>query len=131
MPASTLHATIQGEAPMGATDTAVTIIERDELKRKIERHESYVLLETLSPEHFRHAHLPGARNAPPDRIRELAPVLIPDKNTEVVTYCGGPTCHASAKAAQVLIELGYTNVRHYVGGKQEWTSAGLPVEKGT
>jgi rhodanese-related sulfurtransferase len=116
-----------------ATNTpaeAVKAIDRRELKEKIGRHEPFVLLETLSPEHFQHVHLPGARNAPPDRVRELAPVLIPSKNSEVVTYCAGPTCEASINAARELTALGYTNVRHYAGGKQDWTAAGLPVERG-
>lgn len=34
---------------------------------------------------FDHAHLPGALNAPPDRVKELA-TLIPSKQTEIVTY---------------------------------------------
>jgi rhodanese-related sulfurtransferase len=110
---------------------AARAIDRHELKNKLDRRESFVLLETLSPEHFQHVHLPGARNAPPDRVKELAPVLIPSKDTEVVTYCAGPKCHASADAARELMALGYTNVRHYAGGKQEWTGAGLPVERGT
>jgi rhodanese-related sulfurtransferase len=109
---------------------AVKGIDRQDLKDKIDRREPFVLLETLSPEHFQHLHLPGARNAPPDRVKELAPALIPSKQTEVVTYCAGPTCSASANAARELAALGYTNVRHYAGGKQEWTAAGLPVERG-
>jgi rhodanese-related sulfurtransferase len=109
---------------------AVKAIDRRALKDKIDRRESFVLLETLSPEHFQHVHLPGARNAPPDRVKELASVLIPNKDTEVVTYCAGPRCTASADAARALASLGYTNVRHYAGGKQEWTAAGLPVERG-
>jgi rhodanese-related sulfurtransferase len=116
---------------MAQTDEAVKPIERNELKEKIDRRESFVLLETLSPEHFRNAHLPGAQNAPPERIKEFAPMLIPSKQTEVITYCVGPTCHASSDAARELTALGYTNVRHYAGGKHDWTSAGLPVERGS
>jgi rhodanese-related sulfurtransferase len=116
---------------MAHTAEAVKPIERNELKGKIDRREPFVLLETLSPEHFRNAHLPGARNAPPERVKELAPTLIPSKQTEVITYCAGPKCHASSDAARELTELGYVNVRHYAGGKQDWTSAGLPVERGT
>jgi rhodanese-related sulfurtransferase len=115
---------------MAQTAEAVKTIDRDELKKKIDSRAPFVLLETLAPEHFRHAHLPGARNAPPDRITELAAVLIPNKLTEVVTYCAGPTCHASSDAARELTALGYTNVRHYAGGKQDWTSAGLSIERG-
>lgn len=115
---------------MAGTLVAVNAIERDELKKNIDSRKPFVLLESLAPEHFRKAHLPGARNAPPERVKELAPVLIPNKQTEIVTYCAGPTCHASSEAARELTALGYTNVRHYAGGKQDWTAAGLPVERG-
>lgn len=116
---------------MAQTTDAPRSIDRTELKAKIDRREPFVLLETLSPEHFQHVHLPGARNAPPERIEELAPTLIPSKDTEVVTYCAAPTCHASADAAHALVALGYTNVRYYPGGKKDWTSVGLPMERGT
>lgn len=109
---------------------AVKAIDRHELRAKMDRKDSFVLLETLAPQHFQQVHLPGARNAPPDRVKALASALIPNKDTEVVTYCAGPKCTASADAARALASLGYTNVRHYAGGKQEWTAAGLPVERG-
>jgi rhodanese-related sulfurtransferase len=115
---------------MATEAAAMQSISRDELKQKIDRREPFVLLETLSPEHFEHVHLPGAKNAPPDLIRELAPTLIPSKDTEVVTYCAGPTCRASSNAAKELTQLGYTNVRYYEGGKQEWLASDLPVERG-
>lgn len=28
-----------------------------------------------------------------------------------------------------MADMGYTNVREYVGGKKEWQEAGLPLEK--
>jgi rhodanese-related sulfurtransferase len=31
----------------------------------------------------------------------------------------------------VLAALGYTNVRDYEGGKQDWIDAGLPLETGS
>jgi rhodanese-related sulfurtransferase len=34
----------------------------------------------------------------------------------------------SDKAARELAALGYTNVRDYSGGKQDWIDAGLPTE---
>jgi rhodanese-related sulfurtransferase len=126
---------ISAESTMAQTATTpaegVKAISRQDLKDEIDRREPFVLLETLSPEHFLHVHLPGARNAPPDRVKESAPVLSPNKDTEVVTYCAGPKCTASADAARVLTSsLGYTRVRHYAGGKQNWTTAGLSVERG-
>ena len=66
-------------------------ISRDELKQKMDRGDSFVLLETLAPTAYEHAHLPGAINMPPDRVTQLAPQLLPDKQAEIVVYCASPT----------------------------------------
>ena len=34
----------------------------------------------------------------------------------------------SEEAARELVAIGYTNVRHYEGGKQDWMRHDLPVE---
>ena len=69
----------------------VATISRDELKEKIERGDKFRLVETLPQVAYEHAHLPGAVNLPPDRVRELAPQLLPDKSAEIVVYCASPT----------------------------------------
>lgn len=74
--------------------------------------------------------LPGALNLPLDDLDELAPVLVPDKSAAVVTYCSNTSCRNSAMAAERLRAMGYTDVRAYEGGKQDWIEAGLPVESG-
>jgi rhodanese-related sulfurtransferase len=56
------------------------------LRAKLERKE-ITLVETLAPERYRQAHIPGALNIPPEQIKEFAPQLLPDKNAEIVTYC--------------------------------------------
>jgi rhodanese-related sulfurtransferase len=63
-----------------------TVATKD-LKAKIDRRETVTVVETLAPERYREAHIPGALNIPPERIKELAPQLLPNKNTEIVTYC--------------------------------------------
>lgn len=68
-----------------------TTISRDELKEKLDRGGDFLLVETLSAATYHHAHLPGAINLPPDRVRELAPTLLPDKGAEIVVYCSSPT----------------------------------------
>ena len=45
------------------------------------------VVETLAPERYREAHIPGALNIPPEQIKELAPQLLPRKDAEIVTYC--------------------------------------------
>lgn len=66
-------------------------ISRDDLKGKMDRGEGFTLVETLAPVAYQHAHLPGAINLPPDKIKELAPQLLPDKSAEIIVYCASPT----------------------------------------
>jgi rhodanese-related sulfurtransferase len=65
----------------------VATISRDELKSKIDRRDKFSLLDVLAEDYFRRSHLPGAVNVPMDRVKELAPKLVPDKNADVVVYC--------------------------------------------
>lgn len=66
-------------------------VSRAELKGRLDRGERFTLVETLQAVAYEHAHLPGAINLPPDRVRELAPQLLPDKSAEIIVYCASPT----------------------------------------
>ena len=107
------------------TDT----IDRDELQELIEAG-TVLALEALPPAYFAKEHLPGARNLPLDDLDDLAPLLAPDKDRQIVTYCSNTACNNSSVAATRLRALGYRNVHKYPGGKQDWIEAGLPVEAG-
>jgi rhodanese-related sulfurtransferase len=104
-------------------------ISTEDLKAKLDRKEPVTVVETLAPEGFREAHIPGALNIPPEQIKELAPKLLPNKDAEIVTYCTSAHWHASEYAARELADIGYTNVAHYPEGKLGWMEAGLPVKK--
>jgi rhodanese-related sulfurtransferase len=104
-------------------------ISREELRSKIESGDEFKLVETLPPILFRQAHLPGAVNLPPQQVVKRAPSLLPDKNAEIVVYCESQTCRASDLAADELTAMGYTRVRDYAEGKEDWIKAGLPVER--
>jgi rhodanese-related sulfurtransferase len=84
------------------------------------------LLEALGPGYFADAHLPGALNMPPDHVDVLAPTLLPIKDAPLVVYCSGK-CKNSEIAAERLEELGYTDVRVYLGGKKDCVEHGLLV----
>lgn len=66
-------------------------ISRDQLRSRLQGQRNFLLFETLPREKYVSGHLPGAVNLPPDHVRDLAPQLAPDRNTEIVVYCGGPT----------------------------------------
>lgn len=65
-------------------------ITREELQEKLERGDEFELVEVMPEEDYRKSHLPGAKHLPPDRVRETAPDLIPDRDVEVVVYCASP-----------------------------------------
>lgn len=102
----------------------------DELRLKLDAGEDVTLVDALGPIYFEDAHLPGAINVPHDRVDELAAKLLPEKDAEVVVYCANGPCKNSGIATKRLLELGYTNVRDYHEGKEEWIAAGLPTESG-
>jgi rhodanese-related sulfurtransferase len=108
--------------------TGVPRIERDELLELIESGSPLVLVDALAPMSYAHSHLPGAINLIPERVDDEAARRIPDLDANVVVYCANAECESSVEVAERLVALGYTNVRHYAGGKAEWTEAGLPLE---
>jgi len=49
---------------------------------------------------------------------------IPDKNSEIVLYCGGG--FRSALAGEMLLKMGYKNILSMAGGIREWRAKKLP-----
>ena len=94
----------------------------------MEGDDELILVDALGPISYAAAHLPGAINIPPERVDGLAERRIPDFDTPVVVYCANPSCESSAEVAQRLVALGYRNVLHYAGGKEDWSAAGLALE---
>jgi rhodanese-related sulfurtransferase len=105
------------------------IISTNRLQERIAANPTLVLLEALPQKYFVDGHLPGALHFPHDQVGALVPALLPDKTAEIVVYCASNTCNNSHTAASRLGQLGYTNVSVYSGGKQDWSDAGLPLER--
>lgn len=86
-----------------------------------------IVVETLGPTYYQQGHLPGAINIPHTEVAALAPDLLQDKHAAIVTYCSNTACQNSAIAQAQLTAMGYTNVRKYAEGKQDWQEAGLDL----
>ena len=104
-------------------------ISRDELKAGLDAG-TITAVDALPESYYTQQHLPGALNMVADDVETRAGELLPDKNAAIVTYCSNPACPNSTQVAAKLERLGYTNVRKYAGGIQDWTEAGLPTETG-
>ena len=101
-------------------------ITRDDLRALIDTG-AVTVVETLAAPYFESGHLPGAINIPHTEVKALAPQLLGDKDAPIVTYCSNTACPNSGVALAQLRKLGYTNVRKYAEGKQDWEAAGLPL----
>jgi rhodanese-related sulfurtransferase len=110
--------------------TVLPEIRAEELRRKLEDGDDFVLVDALAPMVYAHSHLPGAINIPPSNVdRTRLAKRIPDLGTAIVVYCANLDCDDSVSTADQLRTLGYSNVMHYRGGKEEWKELGLPLER--
>lgn len=103
------------------------LITRDELKAAIETG-AVTVVDALGGEYYAKQHLPGALALVPADVDAQAPTLLPDRDVAIITYCSNPACPNSGQVADRLTALGYTNVRRYHEGIQDWVDSGLPTE---
>lgn len=103
------------------------LINRDELRAAIEAG-AVTVVDALGETYWARQHLPGAIFLVAGDVPTEAPRLLPDKAAAIVTYCSNPSCGNSQAVADHLTRLGYTDVRKYREGIEDWVAAGLPVE---
>ncbi|WP_433375079.1 rhodanese-like domain-containing protein [Actinoplanes sp. CA-142083] len=85
----------------------------------------FVLIDTRSRAAWEQGHIPGAVHLPTAEIAARAAEVL-DPGTPVVTYCWGPGCNGSTRAALVLALAGYS-VKEMIGGVEYWVREGLPL----
>jgi rhodanese-related sulfurtransferase len=84
------------------------------------------LIDVREDNEWQAAHAARAEHLGKGIIERDIEAQVPDKSTEVILYCGGG--FRSALAADVLQQMGYTNVYSMAGGWKAWKESGAPVE---
>jgi rhodanese-related sulfurtransferase len=84
------------------------------------------LIDVREDNEWSEAHASGAEHLGKGIIERDIEVSVPDKSTEVILYCGGG--YRSALVADVLQNMGYSNVFSMAGGWKAWKESGAPVE---
>ena len=51
-----------------------------------------------------------------------------DRSRRIITTCGSSPCYRGATAANLLTDMGFTNVSYVDGGMEALIAAGLPIE---
>lgn len=97
----------------------------DEVKRKLDRGETFTLIDVREESEFAKDHLPGAIHLGKGIIERDIETRVPDPSAQMVLYCGGG--FRSALAADNLQKMGYTNVISMDGGIREWREKNYPL----
>ena len=84
------------------------------------------LIDVREDDEWRAGHAAGAEHLGKGIIERDIEATAPNKSTELILYCGGG--YRSALAADVLQEMGYTNVWSMAGGWKAWQDSGAPVD---
>ena len=71
--------------------------------------------------------IPGALLADLDGVDQVLQDISPDR--ELVIYCSCPNEVSAAKAAKLLMAIGYRNVRPLLGGLDAWDAAGYTIDR--
>lgn len=97
-----------------------------EIKARLDRGEPFHFLDIREDHEFAVDHARGAHHPGKGIIERDIETVVPDKEDEIVLYCGGG--FRSALAADALQQMGYRNVRSMKGGMRAWREAGYPLE---
>lgn len=97
------------------------------VKTRLSRGEKFHLIDVREDNEWAQGRLPGAVHLGRGILERDIESAIPDKQAEIVLYCGGG--FRSALAAESLGKMGYRRVFSMDGGHRGWVSAGGPIEK--
>ena len=84
------------------------------------------LIDVREDNEFEGGHAAGSVHIGRGIIERDIVQTFPEKDTELILYCGGG--YRSALATDMLQKMGYTNVWSMAGGWKAWKESGAPVE---
>ena len=97
-----------------------------ETQDRLKQNPAAKLIDVREDNEWDAAHAKSATHLGKGIIERDIETTVPDKSTELILYCGGG--YRSALAADILQNMGYTNVYSMAGGWKAWKEAGAPVE---
>jgi rhodanese-related sulfurtransferase len=98
-----------------------------EVKKRMDAGEKLTLVDVREDNEWAKGHIKGAVHLSKGVIERDVETAIPNKDQEVILYCGGG--FRSALAADNLMKMGYKNAVSMGGGWRGWNEQGLPTEK--
>jgi rhodanese-related sulfurtransferase len=109
--------TVKVEEKAVGTKKSFANITSEEAKKRLDSEEGIVLLDVRTKEEYDAGHLKDSVLIPVDVLENEAENSLKDKSAAIFVYCRSGK--RSATAANILVELGYTNV-YNLGGIRDW-----------
>ena len=94
-------------------------------RKRMDADPSVKLLDVREDNEWEAGHAAKAEHLGKGIIERDIEQMVPEKSTELILYCGGG--YRSALAADVLQQMGYTNVFSMAGGWKAWKDSGAPT----
>ncbi len=98
-----------------------------ETMRRLAANPKVVLIDVREDNEWQAGHAAPAKHLGKGIIERDIEGVVPDRNSEVILYCGGG--FRSALAGDALQKMGYTNVASMAGGWRAWNSEGAPTSR--
>ena len=92
-------------------------ITAQEAKEIMDTQEGYIILDVRTQEEYDQGHIPGAILIPDTQIEARAEEVLTEKDQLILVYCRSG--RRSKLASEILVELGYTNIKEF-GGIIDW-----------
>jgi rhodanese-related sulfurtransferase len=88
-----------------------------------------VFIDARDESEYKSGHIKSSINLPIYDFDKYKKVLMRiSKSQTIVCYCGGTDCDLSTQLASKLFSLGYRNNYIFIGGWEQWKTAGYSVE---
>ncbi|UCF94305.1 MAG: rhodanese-like domain-containing protein [Desulfobacterales bacterium] len=114
------------------TDSAGDALAITDVKVAKQIHDSgkALFVDARSRDDYEEGHIQGAVSLPVGQFDEAVEAFLEQYPSEglIVTYCSGRACDDSHRLAQLLLALGYPNVRVFIDGYPGWEAERYPVE---
>lgn len=91
---------------------------------QLARKKAAIIVDVRQSDEWRSGHIPDAKHIPLDQLKSRLGELEQYKDRPIIMQCQGGV--RSAKAAQMLKQVGFSQVYDLKGGINAWNKAGFP-----
>lgn len=98
--------------------------------KKLFLQQAAIFMDARPDDDYKKGHIKGARSLPRNEVDQRLMKVTEDISTDtpIIAYCDGEACELSHDVANILLDMGFNNVRILLNGWTKWQQADLPIE---